>query len=45
LSQFSEHPTGSLPAAAHELDLEVTDVEVLCDDLVDAGMIERSRMQ
>ena len=39
------HPTGSLAAAAQALDLEVADVEVLCANLVDAGMIERSRMQ
>jgi len=35
----------SLAAAAQALDLEVADVEGLCFDLVDAGMVERTRMQ
>ena len=38
-------PTGSLAAAAQALDLAVTDVEILCADLVDAEMIERAPMQ
>ena len=45
LEWLSTHPTGSLAAAAQALDLAVTDVEGLCADLVDAGMIERARMQ
>ena len=39
------HPTGSLVAAAQGLDLAITDVEVLCADLVAAEMIEQTRMQ
>jgi hypothetical protein len=35
----------SLAATAQALDLAVTDVDVLCSDLVDAEMIERARMQ
>jgi len=38
------HPTGSLGAAAQALDLPIADVEGLCADLVDAGMIERVGM-
>jgi hypothetical protein len=39
------HSTGSLAAAAQALDLAVADVEVLCADLVDAEMIELTRVQ
>ena len=39
------HPTGSLAAAAQALDLAITDVEVLCTDLMDAGIIEQAWMQ
>ena len=39
------HPTGSLAAAAQALGLAITDVEVLCSYLVDAEMIERTRLQ
>ena len=45
LAWFDDHPTGSLAAAAPALGLEVTDVEGLCTDLMDAGMIERTPMQ
>ena len=45
LLEWRAHPTGSLAAAAQALDLAVTDVERLCADLVDAGMIERARVQ
>ena len=45
LEWLSAHPTGSLAAAAQALDLPIADVEVLCADLVDAEMIERTRMQ
>jgi hypothetical protein len=38
-------PTGSLAAAAQALGLTITDVEGLCADLVDAGVIERAPMQ
>jgi hypothetical protein len=34
-------PVRSLAAAAQALDLAVTDVDVLCADLVDAEMIEQ----
>jgi len=39
------HPTRSLAVAAQGLDLAIADVEVLCADLVDAEMVERTRMQ
>ena len=39
------HPTGLLVTAAQALDLAVTDLERLCANLVDAGMIERAPMQ
>ena len=45
LAWLDAHPTGSLAAAAQALGLEVTDVEGLCTDLMDAGMIERTPMQ
>jgi DNA-binding IclR family transcriptional regulator len=44
LEWLDAHPTGSL-VAAQALDLAITDVEGLCVDLVDAGMIERGRVQ
>jgi hypothetical protein len=34
-----------MEAAAQTLDLAITDVEALSTDLVDAGMIERTRVQ
>jgi DNA-binding IclR family transcriptional regulator len=45
LEWFDAHPTGSLAVAAQALNLAITDVEVLCADLVDAGTIERTRKQ
>ena len=45
LEWLDEYPTGSLAAAAQALHLAVTAVEGLCADLVDAGMLERARMQ
>jgi len=42
---LDEHSTTSLTAAAQAFDLAITGVEVPCADLVDAGMIERARMQ
>ena len=45
LAWLADHPTGSLAAAAQALGLEVTDVEGLCTDLMDAGIIERAWMQ
>ena len=35
-------PYGSLADAAQALDLAVTEIEVLCFDLVAAGVIERA---
>jgi hypothetical protein len=43
LERPDAHPTGSLVVAA--LDLDLADVEALYADLVDAGMIERARVQ
>jgi len=40
LEWLSEHPGGSLTAAAQELGLEIAEVEALCAKLVAAGMIE-----
>ena len=37
--------TGSLVVAAQSLGLDVAEVEGLCSDLVDVGMIERSRVE
>jgi hypothetical protein len=45
LEWLDAHPKGSLAAAAQALELAITEVEVLCADLVDAGMIEGARMQ
>ena len=45
LAWLADHPTGSLAAAAQALGLPITDVEVLCADLVAAEMIEQTRMQ
>jgi len=45
LAWLAGHPTGSLATAAQALDLAITDVERLCSNLVDAGIIERVRVQ
>jgi DNA-binding IclR family transcriptional regulator len=45
LAWLDAHPTGSLAAAAQALGLAITKVEGLCADLVNAEMIERTRMQ
>ena len=45
LAWLAAHPTGTLATAAQALDITMTDVEVLCADLVDAEMVERTRMQ
>jgi DNA-binding IclR family transcriptional regulator len=45
LPWLAAHPTGSLAAAAQALGLAITDVEIPCADLVDAGLIERAPMQ
>mgnify|MGYP001351491806 CR=1 FL=1 len=44
LEWLAARTTGSL-AAARAPGLAITDVEVFCPDLVDAGMVERTRMQ
>jgi len=45
LEWFGEHPTGSLAIAAQALGLDITVVEAFLSDLVDAGRIERARVQ
>ena len=45
LEWLATHPTESLASAAQALGLALTDVEWLCADLVDAGIIERASMQ
>jgi DNA-binding IclR family transcriptional regulator len=44
LAWLDAHPTGSLAAAAQALGLALTDVEGICGDLVDAGVIELGRV-
>lgn len=45
LEWLNVRPTGSLVVAARALGLDVTDVEALCADLVNARMIEQVRAQ
>jgi DNA-binding IclR family transcriptional regulator len=45
LEWLERNPTGPLAAASQALGMAVADVEVLCTNLVDTEMIERTRVQ